>query len=311
LAIEFSTLSTLGEAIVDMPIALYKPDEECYENANEEDKWHSFNPVSEIATIQIPSADSSRIKFTISDTTVIREWLSDGIYNKGLYLKCSNPGINYIREIASMEYGVDSLRPQITFRYWDKEDSVFVTDTTNIGLDATIFNNNGNDLFNIAQSQNDILIASGIGARTYLQFDDISSLPKNILVQKAEIFLPIFDEDFELTGQKNSLNNTNDPQGYYINLVSDLAITELDSAYLNVISLSETDSLVRTSSNDSRARLGKYFIQNIVNGTIESTWFSIQYKNEGQDLSIKRFMRTADNPARMTIKYFEVEQSGF
>ena len=314
-AIEFSTLSLLGEANADMTVSLYKVDEDWYENANTEDQWHSFNPSSEITTIQIPSEDSSRIKFTIADTALIREWISDGIYNKGLYLKCSDPGINYIREIASMENPIDSLVPQITIRYWDDEDSVLVTDTTHIGLDATIFDKNNSELFNVAQAQNDILVASGIGARTYLQFDEISSLPKNILIQKAEIFIPIWDADLISSGQPNSFNNTNNLQGYYINMVPDsgdvLTTTELDSAYLNYISLTNADTVVRMGNNDNRARLGKYFIQNIINGNIASEWFSIQYKIEGQDLSIKRFYRTVDKPARLTIKYFEVVQSGF
>ncbi len=314
MAIEFSTLSKLGEASVDMPVSLYKVEEEWTENANTKDEWHTYTSTTEIATIQIPSEDSSRIKFTITDTTLINEWVSAGLYNKGLYLKCMDPGINYIREIASSEYSLNSpLVPMITFRYKGIDDSVFVTDTMDVRftLDATIFDNNGSEIYSIAQAQNDILVASGIGARTYLQFNDLSSLPKNILVQKAEIFLPIWDEDFEIQGQKNSYNNLNDRQNFYINLLSDVTNAELDSVYLNFISLAESDSVVTTQSTTDRSRMGKYFIQKMVNGIIESKWFSIQYQNEGQDLSIKRFKRTADNPARLILKYFQVEQSGF
>jgi hypothetical protein len=310
-AIEFSTLHVLGEAMSDMPVSIYKVEEEWTETANTKDEWHTFAPTTEIDAIQIPSEDSTRIKFTISDTSLIREWISDGFFNKGLYLKCTNPGINYIREIASTEYGVDSLAPQITFRYWDEEDSVFVTDTTYIGLDATIFNNNGNEIFNIAQSQNDLLVASGIGVRTYLEFSDLSLLPPNILVQKAELHVPVWDEDIQMQGQKNSFDNTNDKQNFYINSITDLSNSELDSVYLNFITMTQSDSLVKISTTNNRAVMGKYLIQNIVNGNQESNWFSLQYQNEGQDLSIKRFRRTADNPARLILRYFKVEQSGF
>ena len=312
-AIEFSTLHVFGEAYVNMPVSLYKVDEQWYENANTEDQWHSYNPTSEIQAFQITTEDSSRIKFTISDTTLINEWISDGIYNKGLFLKCTDPGINYIREIASSEYGVDSLAPMITFRYKGINDTVFVTDTMDVQytLDATIFDNNGNEIFDYAKSQNDILVASGIAARTYIQFNEISLLPQNIIIQKAEIFLPIWDEDFVIQGQKNSFNNKNDIQDYYINYITDFASAELDSIYLNIISLTENDSVLTMESNSDRARMGKYFIQSIVNESLQSEWFSIQYQNEGQDLSIKRFMRTADNPGRLILKYFKVEQSGF
>ena len=315
LAIEFSTLSVFGESSVDMPVTLYRVEEEWYENANTQDQWHTFDPTSEITAIQIPSEDSTRIKFTIADTALIREWISDGIYNKGLYLKCSDPGIGYIREIASTEYQVDSLLPQISIRYWDDEDSIFVTDTTRIGMDATIFNKNNSEVFDIAQTQKDIIVSSGIGARAYLQFDELSSLPPNILIQKAELFIPIRDEDLLSPEQPNSFDNTNNPQGYYLNLVADsgdvLTTVELDSAHLNLISMAKSDTVVKAGNNENRARLGKYFIQNIVNENIVSEWFSIQYMDEGQDLSIKRFHRTADNPAQLKIKYFEVEQSGF
>ncbi len=312
-AIEFSTLHVFGEAFKSMPVSLYQVDEQWYENANTEDQWHSFNPTSEIASIQITSEDSSRIKLTITDSTLINEWMSDGIYNRGLFLKCTDLGINYIREIASSEYGVDSLAPMITFRYKSINDTIFVTDTMDVKytLDATIFDNNGNDIFDNAKSQNDILVASGIGARTYIQFSEINSLPKNILVQKAEIILPIWDEDFVIQGQKNSLNNTNDKQDYYTNYLTDFESAELDSIYLNTISLTENDSVLTMESNSDRARMGKYFIQNIVNASLQCEWFSIQYQNEGQDLSILRFRRTADNPALLVLKYFKVEKSGF
>ena len=315
IAIEFSTLSVQGEASADMQVALYKVDNEWYENANTEDQWHSFNPTTEIGTIHIPSEDSTRVKFEITDTTVINEWISDGLYNNGLYLKCINPGINYIREIASMEYGVDSLAPQITIRYWSVSDSTFITDTTYIGLDATIFNNNGNDLFNRAKTNHDILVASGIGARTYLQFHDLNMLPQNIVIQKADLYLPISDNSFTNPGQPNNFDNRNNPQAFYINLVADsgdvLTTTELDSVYLNLVSLAATDSIVQTNSSSNRAWLGKYFIQSIVNDDINSEWLSIQFADEGQDLSIKRFKRLSESPARLVIKYFQVEQTGF
>lgn len=316
MAIEFSTLSVLGEANVDMPLKLYRIEEDWTENANTKDEWHLFEPTTEVSVIHIPSQDSSRIKFTITDTSLINEWISEGLYNKGLYLKCNDPEINYIREIASSEYGVDSLAPMITFRYKGEDDTVFVVDTMNViyTLDATIFNKN-NEVFNIAQTQNDILVASGVGARAYLHFDEISSLPKKILIQKAELYIPIKDEDFFIPGQPNSLNNTNNLQGYYINMVPDsgdvLTATEIDSTYDNLIVLSQADTVVQMSSNENRARFGKYFIQNIINGNVMSEWFSIQYKNEGQDLSIKRFHSTANKPAQLKIKYFEVKQSGF
>ena len=230
-------------------------------------------------------------------------------------MKCINPGINYIREIASMEYGVDSLAPQITIRYWSVSDSTFITDTTYIGLDATIFNNNGNDLFNRAKTNHDILVASGIGARTYLQFHDLNMLPQNIVIQKADLYLPISDNSFTNPGQPNNFDNRNNPQAFYINLVADsgdvLTTTELDSVYLNLVSLAATDSIVQTNSSSNRAWLGKYFIQSIVNDDINSEWLSIQFADEGQDLSIKRFKRLSESPARLVIKYFQVEQTGF
>lgn len=312
MAIEFSTLGKLGEASGDMTVSIYKVEEEWTTSANTKDEWHTYMPTTEISTIQISSEDSTRIKFTITDTTLINEWVSAGLYNKGLYLKCSNPEINYIREIASSDYSdIDSLAPQITIRYWDDEDSVFVTDTSYYALDATIFDNRGSTIFSDAQSRNELLVASGIGARTYLEFDSLSTLPNNILLQKAELLIPVWDEDFELQEQKNSFDNQNDSQNFYVNVLTNISIAELDTAYLYYVTLVNSDSLVKTKSTSDQARIGKYFIQDNVNGSIKSNWFSIQYQNEGQDLSIKRFKRTADNPARLILKYFKVEQSGF
>ena len=313
--IELSTLGTLGEPVSEMQVSIYKVDDEWYENANTEDQWHSFSPVLEIGKVQIPAEDSSRIKFAITDTTVINEWLSDGVYNNGMYLKCTNPGVNYIREIAAMEYGVTSLLPQISFRYWSESDTAFVTDTTYLGLDASIFNNNGNNIFEQAKTENEIVIASGISARSFFQFHDLYNLPKNIVVEKADLYLPILNESFTNPGQLNEFDNKNDPQDYFINLVADsgnvITSTELDSVYLNLVSLIGTDSTIQTNSSTSQSRLGKYFIQNIINDNINSEWFSVQFYNEGQDLSIRRFKNIKESPARLVIKYFKVEQSGF
>ncbi|MEJ2052609.1 MAG: DNRLRE domain-containing protein [Calditrichaceae bacterium] len=319
LSIEFSTLGSLGDDIADMPVKIYRVEDEWSETANMEDKWHNYTPVSEISTIVIPSEDSSKITITITDTTLLREWIDDSFYNKGLFLKCDNQGLNYIREIASSENSVDSLLPQITYRYWDETDSLFVTDTLDnnnyLGLlDATIFDNNS-DIFDIARTNNDILVASGIGATAYFQFDSISSLPKNILVQKTELFIPVLDESFINPNAPNLFDNPNDAQGFYTNMVLDsgdvLMDTEIDSSSLNSITLSDKDSLVEISNNASRAYFGKYFIQEIINGNVASEWFSLEYGNQGQDLSIKRFQNLQSDPARLVIKYFQVKQSGF
>lgn len=324
--IELSALNRLGEVSSDLNVAVFKVDKEWDEAANLSDEWHNDLPSQEIKKLPFPVEDSSKIRIAIEDTSLFNQWRREKDSNLGLYLRLADSGERYIREIASFEYmfssNVKEFLPKLIYNIYDNEDSVFVKDTLQTGLDVTIIDYNPpahENVFDIARTQGDLLIASGVAARIFLKFDGLSSIPPNSIIQKAEIFMPVKDEDFFTGLSPNTLENDNNYQQFYLRSVKEandnLSYFKVDSVfslYSNyVVSLRKAESYISAVDVEEQVKFGQSYLQDILNGTRSSEWFYLQYKNERQDISVLRLAGLREEPARLNIRYFKVKQHVF
>lgn len=319
--IQFRGLSILGEPTSDLTVSVFEADMDWDASANASEEWHNHTPVNKITELQLSATDSTKYQFAIEDSSIYNQWLRDGNNNNGLFLKITDNNVDYIRELASFEYYYDSdfanFVPRLTYKIL--VNGVFEHDTLYTGIDASILDYNvtgDQNIFNLSRQMNELIISSGVAARTFIQFDGLNSLPTSALIQSANIFIPVIDEDFFIPDVENSFVNKNNSQGFYLRSVEDandnLSYYKLDSVFTNAnynISLSKRDSIIYISDEDEEVKFGRNYIQNIVNGSMTSKWFYLQFKSEMQDLSAVRINGLSNEPVQLNIRYFKIERS--
>ena len=321
--IELTALSTLGEASSDLNIAVFSADQDWDDNANTLAEWHNYTPSNRLLELPFTAEDSSKIRFAISDTAVFNNWRRLGNTNLGLFLKIAAAEDAYIREIASFEYNLttdpQNYVPRLIYKSF--KDSVYVSDTLRTGKNASIYDYNpeATNLFDFAAEQEELLIASGIAARTLIKFDGLKFLPKNAIIQTADLIIPIKNEDYFSPSSPNTLDNRNNAQQFYLRSVreanDDLTHFVIDSVFIinprYLISLRDANNYISAANKEEEVKLGQNLLQDYLNGTRTIEWFYLQYKNERLDLSVKRLSGLNEEPARLNIRYFKVEQSAF
>lgn len=321
--IELTALNKLGVGISDLNIAVFAADQDWDDNANTFEEWHNYTPSKRLSEVLFTMEDSSKIKFSISDTALFNNWRRLGNDNLGLFLKMASSEDAYIREIASFEYNL-STEPKYFFPkliYKSLNDSVYVSDTLKTGKNVTIFDYNPEvtNIFDFAAEQKELLIASGIAARTFIKFDGLKLLPANAVIQTADLIIPVKNEDFFVPSAPNALDNQNNKQQFYMRTVreADENLTHfmVDSIFITnpryLISFVDAGNYLKAANIEEKVKLGQNLIQDYLNGTRPIEWFYLQYKNERLDLSVKRLSGLQEEPARLNIRYFKVEQTAF
>lgn len=316
--IQFTGLQKFGDDIGDLTVNVYEVEQEWDESANEDDFWHNQPSMPLIKSITLSSQDSSIYNVSIEDTSLIRKWQREQENNKGLFFQVDAASSGYIRELVSSE-GFSTLGwPRMYYKIF--QDTVFVNDSTNISLDATIFDyfKQGSDnIFESARNSKELLISSGIRARTFVRFDQINSLPENSILQGANLMLLANDESFTAPGQPNNLVNSNHLPYFYTRVVSEanenLSYYRVDSTFISNSFYSnlliKEDNDISFTDND-QTNFGKYTIQDIVNGSIKYEWFLIHYQFDYSDISVERLLGRIKEPPLLNIRYLVVDNNG-
>ena len=313
--IELTSLSTFGDAQEDMRIGVYRVDEEWDEQeVNTLDQWHNYQPATLIGEYTFSAQDTLKMRFQL-DTVLVNDWRRDADSNKGLYFKLENTNANYLREIESLETPLGKNWPK--FCYYTHQDTVVTKDSSRAGLDVTIFNYNGN-LFEKARQENDLIIASGIAARAFVRFEGLASLPDSAVIQEADLIMNVDDKNILSGEEGNILDNPNNPGDYFLRSVTEadsgLTSYQIDSSFVNStnfnFNLVEKDDIISLNGKSERSKFGLNMIQNMLNGLKQSEWFYIQYKDEGQDVSVKKIYNSGDKNIKLHLRYFRVDNSG-
>ncbi len=305
------------ESMGEMHLDIIEMQEDWPESANEEPYWHTFKGGQLLKTIAVSPSDSGMIEVSL-DTALVNQWRGGDDQNYGLLFR--SPNASFVQEFYASEYGDGTKNPQLIYR--TISDTVFVTDSTTIAEDATIFNydgTNGINLYEFAKRNNQLLIGSGIAARTLLRFDQLAGLPKNIIIESANLEIPVDDRHIETNTSPNPLDNPNQRNDYFLRIVEeaneDLSEYQIDSAFVQqsiyIYSMAQIDSQLTLSSSADREELGKIMIQDYVDGNQGIEWFYIQFAGEANNISLKRLWDKSAKPAKLRLKYFKLDKSRY
>lgn len=311
----FGKFGTSGEAL---HISVLNPTNDWDDDVNSDPAWHTDIPGTQVAEFNTSVNDSEVIRIDLTKELVL-SWIEDDAANHGLLLKTDETSNQFIREFESFQTLESTARPKLVLI--NKTDSTDIRDSTVTGIDAPIFNylaEAGNDIFGLAGQNGQLLIASGIPARTFVQFEGLKSIPANAIIQGADLILQINDQDFFDPARSNPLDNPRHGNTFYLRSVKeaaeDLSSYTVDSSFAVSSSFSFimdiSDGQLRLASEGEQDKFGKNMIQNLVNDQIQSEWFYIQYVNEVKDISVKRIYGPAEKELKLNVRYYRVDNSG-
>jgi len=318
--IELTTNGRFGTADEMLDLDVYLVDEEWDEHTvNTLPEFHSYQPVTMMEQIQVGLDDTLKVRIPL-DTTIFNDWRYDTETNNGLYIRSTAALENHIREFESFEVLNDLDWPKIYFFYMD--DTVSVKDSVSIGFDAIVFeyDSSAYNVFDPTPTDNYLLLASGLQAQIKVQFDFLKSLPKNMVIQSADLQLDVDDTDIISGMPENTLDNPNYGSGFYarsiMNTDSGLVVDSTFTTNLNnSFYMQQTDDKISMPTAYDQEKFGKNQIQQIINGETNSEWFLIQFTEEESVVSVLRLFGLEDpihpNPIRMQLRYFEVTEDGF
>ncbi len=328
--IQLTGRGAFGDAENDLLVNIYEPQEDWTGSANTEDKWHNTKPAEKIGTTHFYVDDSIKIIIKL-DNALFEKWRTDPDQNRGLYFSADQA--NYIKEINSF-FAIDPLNAPRLY-YKEFRDSLFVLDSTNISQAATIFDYNanaGNNVFEVAKSQNDLLISSGIASRILLKFEGLEQIPEKSIIEDANLSLQVDDRSILDNSKRNKLNNDNHGTSFYLRVIDqieeDLSSFQIDSAFANSpnfnfsMNVSDSANALQLVDKNERVKFGNFYVQRFLNGNETTQWFYLQYKDEGQDISVMRFSGIPDTASRplsdavkqyaasLRIRYYNVDRVG-
>lgn len=318
--IELTTHGRFGAADETLDLDVYRVDEDWDEHTvNTLAEFHNYQPLTLLEQIQVGTEDSLKVRIPL-DTTLFNEWRYDTESNNGMYIRSTASSENHIREFESFEVINPLDWPKIYFFYMD--DTVSVKDSVRIGFDATVFEYDSSsvNVFNPAPTENYLLLASGVQAKIKVKFDVLKSLPKNLVIQAADVQLDVDDTDL-ITGMPgNTLYNSNYNPGFYLRSImkTDSGLV-VDSSFSTNLSksyyLRHGEGEISMSVSSDQEKFGKNQIQQIINGETNSEWFLLQFIEEESSVSVLRVFDLDDplhpNPIRLRLRYFEVTEDGF
>lgn len=310
--------NVFGNQSGTLTMNIYAVEEDWNESANTEDFWHDPPAMQLVTTKVIDAQDTNKIVIAIEDTALIHKWQEEQEENNGLFIQIDGQDPGFIREFVSFR-GVSAF-DWPTLYYREKIDTVFVKDSTNIGMAATIFDYfplPGEDVYEIARNTQNLVISSGIKARVLVKFDQILDIPSKVIIQAANITLHVNNESFLGIADSNEMANKTHSSYYHLRLVTEaddlLASMEVDSSFVtnsryNLL-LKQEGEEVRLDETE-QVNFGTTYLQDIINGTKDYAWFQIQYQNENNDISVIRYFNRKTVTPTLRVRYYRVDHSG-
>ncbi|MBD3224508.1 MAG: DNRLRE domain-containing protein [Caldithrix sp.] len=300
----------------NVTLNVYEVDQAWEEDANAQDRWHSYSPTTLVQSLDISVNDSDAVSIPLQ-LPVLNKWIDSEENNNGLLFQFAADA-GFIYEFHSSE-GVDAEKwPRLTYRITG--DTVVTKDSTNIAVDASILDYNGQgsaNIFDQALANHHLLLSSGIASRLFLRFDQIHSLPSNIILEEANLEIPVVDRDIITDVPGNPLDNDNHAESFYMRIVEetneDLTRIELDSSFtssLNYsIAMGQIDGKITLPSKTYRKNFAEYYLQAFLDGQQTIDGFYLHYQYENQDISVKRL--AGMDSVKLNIKYFKINNTRY
>ena len=277
-----TSLENQGEATGPISGTAYLVITDWPESVNEDESWNWQDKISYLpetsARFDI-SPESSRLHYIKLPAALMKVWQDTigGNHNFGILLDFDQA--DYIKQFSSVDALFSGQRPKLGFSYYSTSLDSTIYDTIFVAKDASLIDFNG------SFDQEKIYVASGISVRSFFEFD-LSAIPASAALATM---------NFKATRDTmNSVYNPQSLQNMYFRTVTtalmDLPYYQVDSSFTQnlyfTINLQNSDDQILSIVNSERGTGSQNFLQNIVNGDVQYGSFMVQYKYEGEDVSV-------------------------
>ncbi len=315
----FTRRSAFPETSDSLKINVSVLDSEWPDSANVLPEWHDYQPAQPFFSTSVSATDSNSIVIPIP-TEIFNNWVSQGEANNGLIIYPEPQSASFFLELHNF-YSEDPLQwPKLVYR--TKLDTAVEHDTTNIGLASTIFDYDEAatpNIFQMAQDQQELIIASGVASRLVVRFGQLKDLSPRTILYKADMQFEVNDEDFIDAALSNQLTNPDHANSYYLRVVSSISAdgqtVTLDSTFASnpyySYSLYEDNGVIHFPGEGDQVRLAKGYLQNFLDGKFSYVWFYLQFTDEFQSLSVKRIHSIKQGGVRLRLRYYLIQNEGF
>jgi len=279
------------------------------EKANTDDSWSYQNDASDdpetTTNYTISTEDSLLYTIKLPDT-LVSIWRDTTVEDKNHGLLLDFENANYIKEFASEN---STIIPKIVYVYQNSQNDSTIRDTIGAAFDASVVDYSGNLV-----SDSLMYITSGYTHHAFVKFDfnEIPGLDSSIISNVNFIFT----RDSLASDVNVSKTNV-----FYFRTVTtpynDLPSFNVDSTFtLNLfhnITLVENEYDKIEIESIRRGETGQYFIQSIINESIEYGSFMLHYIGEGSAISVYALKGTKgikeSNKPKMIIEYYKIPNS--
>ena len=282
LVLVLTSLSNQGEAMGPIRGTAYLVTADWPESVNEDETWNWRDNISYLpeysSSFEI-SAESSQLHSISLPAAMMKVWQDTvgGSKNFGLLLDFNEA--DYIKQFSSVDALFSGQRPRLGFSYYNTSLDSTIHDSIFVAKDASLIEFNG------SFDPQKIYIGSGISLRSFFEFD-LSAIPASAALATMNF-----------TARRDSLNSVYNPeskQNMYLRTVttafSELPSYQVDSTFTQnlyyTIELQNNVDQTLSIVNAYRGTGSQNFLQSIVNGEITYGSFMVQYKYEGEDVSV-------------------------
>lgn len=308
LTLVLTSLANQGEALGPIRGTAYLVTSAWPESVNEDETWNWRDNISYLpeysASFEI-SAGSSQLHSILLPAAMMKVWQDTvgGSKNFGLLLNFDEA--SYIKQFSSVDALFSGQRPRLGFSYYNTVLDSTIHDTIFVLQDASLIEFNG------SLDPEKIYVASGISVRSFFEFD-LSAIPASAALATMNF-----------TARRDSLNSVYNPestQNMYLRTVttgfSELPYYQVDSTFTKnlyyTIELQQNDDQTLSIVNGYRGTGSQNFLQSILNGEITYGSFMVQYKYEGEDVSVYAIKDGPDidksmKPA-LIVEYYDIPE---
>jgi len=278
-------------------------------SVNKDKSWSFQDNVSNDAATTtvytVTTEDSQFYKIELPDTLVsIWRDTTDGGQNFGLAVDFENAG--YIKEFKSQ---YSTIKPRLVYVYQNSTNDSTIRDTVNATVGASIVDFTGE-----LSSDSLMYVTSGYIHHAFVEFNfsSIKGLDSSIISSVNFIFKKDQSESYKNKSASNIFYFRTVTTPFYELPQFKVDSTFSLSSYYN-ISLSENEDDQFEIDSYYRGIAGQYYIQSIINGTVDYGSFMLQFVGEGNAISQYALkgtgsLKVADKP-KMIIKYYKIPKS--
>jgi hypothetical protein len=297
--------SRYGDGQTEITGNAYLVTEDWEKDVNANEDWIYQNNIDMSGLTSVPftlqPGDTMEYALVLPDT-LVKVWrdTTGGGQNYGLLLDFDMA--DHIIEFSSAEI---ITGPKLVTMYHARGSDSVLSDTVYAGSDAYLLDYTGT--FDTDKRY----VVSGYTVHSFFQFE-LDRIPQTAQIVHADFY-------FQIDSVNSVLNEDKVNTMYVRDVTTDFSLLrqgvyEIDSSFARSLDysvpLSEQKPKVLALAAEEQPDVAKYFLQSLVNGTIDYGSFYLQFTNEYDEVSLMVIEGVRDNnPPYLIVEYFDTPKT--